>query len=148
MRFCVLGPVGVVAGEGSARFRQAEALAAYRSLHQRLRDELSIEPSPAAQALHKRILRQDPDLAPPPRAAGPSRPASASPTALIRRADEVRSVASLVVEAPLVMLTGPGVPRTGPRTERRQPASTAPTRPRAHSAAIAGRWGCGQVAPA
>jgi DNA-binding SARP family transcriptional activator/pimeloyl-ACP methyl ester carboxylesterase len=52
--------------------RQADALRAYRELHDILVAELGIEPSPELRELHARILRQDPALASPgvPRAAG------------------------------------------------------------------------------
>jgi DNA-binding SARP family transcriptional activator/streptogramin lyase len=46
--------------------RQAEALAAYREAHRRLRDELGVEPAPELRDLERAILQQDPALAPPP----------------------------------------------------------------------------------
>jgi DNA-binding SARP family transcriptional activator/streptogramin lyase len=46
--------------------RQAEALAAYRDAHRRLRDELGVEPAPELRDLERAILQQDPALAPPP----------------------------------------------------------------------------------
>ena len=64
---------------------QAEALAVYRRLQQRLRDEVGIDPSAEVQALHERILRQDADLDPPrtdplrPPRADPLRPPRADP---------------------------------------------------------------------
>ena len=94
--------------------RQAEALAAYRALQEQLRDELGVYPSPALQALHERILRQDPDLSAP---ADHIRPAyvrggiataPVRPAPLFGRAEEVGSVAALVEPAHLVTLTGPG----------------------------------------
>jgi YVTN family beta-propeller protein len=42
--------------------RQAEALAAFRQLRATLDDELGVDPSRPVQALHERILRQDPEL--------------------------------------------------------------------------------------
>ncbi|WP_249998572.1 BTAD domain-containing putative transcriptional regulator [Actinoplanes sp. M2I2] len=60
------------------RGRQAEALEVFRQGHQLLRDELAVEPGPALQATHRRILRGDPSLivvAPAP--APPSTPAPA-----------------------------------------------------------------------
>ena len=42
--------------------RQAEALEAYRSARASLVDELGIEPGPALQELHRRMLSQDPTL--------------------------------------------------------------------------------------
>ncbi|MGH3648298.1 MAG: BTAD domain-containing putative transcriptional regulator, partial [Micromonosporaceae bacterium] len=43
--------------------RQAAALAHYRSLMERLADELGSDPGPALRHLHQQILRQDPELA-------------------------------------------------------------------------------------
>ena len=42
--------------------RQAEALAAYRGLRQTLDQELGIKPSAEVEAMHRRVLRQDPAL--------------------------------------------------------------------------------------
>ncbi|WP_433200682.1 BTAD domain-containing putative transcriptional regulator [Dactylosporangium sp. CS-047395] len=42
--------------------RQADALAAYRQGRRRLRDEAGLEPGPALQHMHQRILGADPDL--------------------------------------------------------------------------------------
>ncbi|MDR7277052.1 AfsR/SARP family transcriptional regulator [Catenuloplanes atrovinosus] len=42
--------------------RQAEALATYRQGYELLRDELAVEPGPALQATHRRILLADPRL--------------------------------------------------------------------------------------
>ncbi|MEU0805086.1 BTAD domain-containing putative transcriptional regulator [Streptomyces sp. NPDC005970] len=46
--------------------RQADALAAYRDLRRALSDELGVEPTPALQRLHQRILAADETLMPPP----------------------------------------------------------------------------------
>ena len=46
--------------------RQAEALDAYQSFRQKLADELGIEPSQRLRELERRILQQDPALAPQP----------------------------------------------------------------------------------
>ncbi|WP_412540858.1 tetratricopeptide repeat protein [Longispora sp. K20-0274] len=43
--------------------RQAEALETYQRLYRLLADELGVEPGPASQELHGRILRSDPGLA-------------------------------------------------------------------------------------
>jgi DNA-binding SARP family transcriptional activator len=51
--------------------RQSEALAAAAQLRRTLVDELGIDPSPQAQAMEQRILRQDPDLTPPAPVAAP-----------------------------------------------------------------------------
>jgi ABC-type transport system substrate-binding protein/DNA-binding SARP family transcriptional activator/sugar lactone lactonase YvrE len=42
--------------------RQSDALAAFRELRTRLRDELGVEPSPPLQELNTRVLAQDPAL--------------------------------------------------------------------------------------
>ncbi|TDC81028.1 tetratricopeptide repeat protein [Micromonospora sp. KC606] len=44
--------------------RQADALAHYRTLRQRLVDDIGSEPGPALRELHRRILHQDPHLVP------------------------------------------------------------------------------------
>jgi DNA-binding SARP family transcriptional activator len=49
--------------------RQPDALAVYRELSERLRDELGLEPSRALQQLERSILQQDMSLDPSPRAA-------------------------------------------------------------------------------
>jgi DNA-binding SARP family transcriptional activator len=45
--------------------RQAEALEVYRAARLALADELGLDPSPDLQELERRVLRQDPSLAPP-----------------------------------------------------------------------------------
>ncbi len=49
--------------------RQADALACYRRTRRILVDELGQQPGPELQELHQRILRRDPELAPPRRPA-------------------------------------------------------------------------------
>lgn len=46
--------------------RQADALAAYQEVAARLRDELGLEPSADLRTLHRKVLQQDPELAPVP----------------------------------------------------------------------------------
>jgi YVTN family beta-propeller protein len=48
--------------------RQADALEAYQQARRALLDELGVEPGPALRELQAAILRQDPELAPTPRA--------------------------------------------------------------------------------
>lgn len=104
--------------------RQADALAVYRRLQHRLREEVGVDPSPQLRELHERILRQDPELAapvPPTAAAGDRRadvgpggglpPAPVGHTAasdLVGRGEDVDALAGLVTSSPLVTLTGPG----------------------------------------
>lgn len=55
--------------------RQADALDAYRRARRALNDELGLEPGPELQELERKILQQDPELAPRrPSRASPSRP--------------------------------------------------------------------------
>ncbi|MDW6064922.1 BTAD domain-containing putative transcriptional regulator [Streptomyces sp. FXJ1.4098] len=60
--------------------RQADALAAYRDLRGALADELGVEPTPALQRLHQRILTADETLMPPERAAEGAASSSGSGT--------------------------------------------------------------------
>jgi predicted ATPase/DNA-binding SARP family transcriptional activator len=101
--------------------RQAEALAAYEQGRRLLADELGVDPCPALQELHARVLRQDPGLlpAPPavpaPRRAGPGEDAAprtaALPAPLTRFVGRDRELAGLdaaLGDHRLVTLTGPG----------------------------------------
>jgi DNA-binding SARP family transcriptional activator len=60
--------------------RQAEALAAFRALRQRLVEQQGVEPSPPLQELHRRILAADPALEPPAGAAPGVQAAAPAPT--------------------------------------------------------------------
>jgi DNA-binding SARP family transcriptional activator len=70
--------------------RQAEALEVYRAARLALADELGLDPSPELQELERRILRQDPSLAPAAEVLDP-------PT---RAAPELRLVTVLAVTPP------------------------------------------------
>jgi YVTN family beta-propeller protein len=59
--------------------RQADALDSYRRARKTLSEELGLEPSHHLQELERRILNQDPGLAPPMRARRPPRPRPAQP---------------------------------------------------------------------
>lgn len=111
--------------------RQADALEAYRTLRDRLVDELGLEPSGALRELHQGILRQSAELAAPPGAlpvdAVPARlsseegsrgtePTGESPadllpeelTSFVGRESEVDELVALLDSCRLVTLTGPG----------------------------------------
>ncbi len=88
--------------------RHSEALETYAELRARLRDESGLEPGPALAALHQAILTRSPDLEPV-RAAGPVRGnLPEALTELVGRTTAVKEVGSLVTDARLVTLTGPG----------------------------------------
>ncbi|GAA1114923.1 AfsR/SARP family transcriptional regulator [Nocardiopsis metallicus] len=115
--------------------RQADALAAYTALAERLRGELGIDPGPEAAGLHGRILRQEPlrerhsePAKASPAARGPRSGASPGSgplhrpdpgpslgpriplplTELLGREEDMRRVRSLLEAARLVTLTGFG----------------------------------------
>lgn len=105
--------------------RQAEALESYRELTEHLADELGLDPGPELVALHRAILRQDPDLVPDPTPTAPSVHAARMPgpdvaaaaprtnlpaasTDLIGRGQDVVQVRGLLASGRLVTLTGPG----------------------------------------
>ncbi|MEU5980344.1 BTAD domain-containing putative transcriptional regulator [Streptomyces sp. NPDC047315] len=98
--------------------RQGEALAGYESFRRRLSDELGLDPGPELVALHAAMLRQDPELGPPPRperqappAVRTDAPAPQVPLPLddlVGRAAAVEEVCGLLASRRLVTLTGPG----------------------------------------
>ncbi len=91
--------------------RQADALEAYRDARATLVDELGIEPGAELQRLERRILTQDPALAPPALPAAPASGGTPTPaTALLGRERELEQLVQLVRmrSARLVTLTGPG----------------------------------------
>lgn len=94
--------------------RQADALQVYRTMRERLVDELGVDPSPALQAVHQSILDGDsgPSVA---RTAPAPRPTvrrtgevARRPTTLIGREADIRRVIATFGDGPVVTLTGVG----------------------------------------
>ncbi len=99
--------------------RQAEALAVYRDLRRRLREDLGIDPSARVEQLHRQVLAQDPGLDrtdPAPETSLPPRGARARAarvpvplTTTVGRDAEIGSVLAAVEQGRrLVTLVGPG----------------------------------------
>ncbi|MFD8495122.1 BTAD domain-containing putative transcriptional regulator [Amycolatopsis sp. NPDC059657] len=83
--------------------RQSEALESLSDLRRRLAEELGVDPGPEITTLHQAILEQDPALTPSPRSGLP-----APLTELVGRATAVEDLRTLLADARLVTLTGPG----------------------------------------
>lgn len=80
--------------------RQVEALRAYSTLRQGLREDLGLDPGPELQQLEAAILRQDPSLTTPavtPQRPGGAEPAEASTAAAVEPGSESRRVATVLV---------------------------------------------------
>lgn len=86
--------------------RQTEALAVYRQLRGRLVVELGVEPTEAAQELHRQVLTHDPALGPSRVATGGNLPRRG--TSFVGRDAELARVAAAIGSASLVTLTGVG----------------------------------------
>ena len=84
--------------------RQADALAAYEDVRRRLADELGVDPSPALQEIHLRVLRATPE----PRAAVGRTNVPAQFTSFVGRDDDLAAVTALLDRHRLVTLVGPG----------------------------------------
>jgi predicted ATPase/DNA-binding SARP family transcriptional activator len=105
--------------------RQADALAAYRTVQRHLHEELGLRPGPDLVALEHRVLSHDPALAAHParpaaprtpgRAVRPDAPGNigAPPSVLVGREGDVRELQALLAHHRLVTVTGPaGVGKT------------------------------------
>jgi predicted ATPase/DNA-binding SARP family transcriptional activator len=89
--------------------RQADALDVYQQTRTVLGEELGLDPEPALQALHERILRQDPSLAAPIRTSSErahNLPARIS--SFIGRAAELEDLRQLLARSRMVTVIGPG----------------------------------------
>ncbi|HEY0813431.1 MAG TPA: BTAD domain-containing putative transcriptional regulator [Pseudonocardia sp.] len=86
--------------------RQTDALAVYRTLRHRLVEELGVEPSDATREVHRKVLEQDPALAPVDRAPPANLPRRG--TGLVGRDRAIVDVAAALRAAPLVTLVGMG----------------------------------------
>ncbi|WP_063843037.1 BTAD domain-containing putative transcriptional regulator [Sphaerimonospora mesophila] len=85
--------------------RQAEALTAFENARRRIAEELGADPSPELAGIHLAVLRSDPSLS---RVSERRQLLPARLTSLIGRTGELDRIATLLGEARLVTLTGPG----------------------------------------
>ena len=89
----------------SRQGRQQTALELYEATRRSLAQELGADPGRALRAMHQRVLRQDPDLAPAPAVRSARRPPQDS---FVGRDLEVDAVLDLLESHRVVTLTGPG----------------------------------------
>ncbi|MFI0405885.1 BTAD domain-containing putative transcriptional regulator [Actinomadura sp. 3N508] len=87
--------------------RQGEALESYRQVTRLLADELGVDPGEELQAMHRRVLAADPEIAGA-RAGRPSGNVPAETTSFIGRERELAETRRLLGVSRLVTLTGVG----------------------------------------
>lgn len=107
------GPVTLLATALARSGRHADALAAVTGLRDRLADDLGLDPSPALEDLHRRLLLHDPALLGGDRAAADPDAASRRPlplplTSFVGREADLRAVEDALTLSRLVTLVGPG----------------------------------------
>jgi predicted ATPase len=89
--------------------RQADALDVYQQTRAVLGEELGLDPEPTLQALHERILRQDPSLtAPTGTGGGRAHTLPARISSFVGRAAELEDLRQLLSRSRLVTVIGPG----------------------------------------
>jgi predicted ATPase/DNA-binding SARP family transcriptional activator len=116
-------PRGLLMRALYAAGRQAEALAVYTDLRERLASDLGVDPSPQIEQIHLGVLRQDlagpagngqvkiaPAAQPPPGGLEPPRLTGVRKplTSFVGRDTDVARVVKMLAEGRLVTLTGPG----------------------------------------
>ena len=108
-------PAGLLMRALAATGRQAEALAVYQQIRDRLADRLGVDPSPQLEQAYLAILRREIPQAAAPLTAGPPAPVPVPvtsvhrpPTSFVGRDDDLAAVLKRLAAERLVTLTGPG----------------------------------------
>ena len=105
------GPVTLLATALARSGRHADALATVARLRTRLSDDLGLDPSPALEDLHRRLLLHDPTLLGEEPGADdgvPRRPLPLPLTSFVGREAELQAVDDALALSRLVTLVGPG----------------------------------------